>query len=77
MLLQKASELGLDPVRAQTVLAGDAFAAEVRQAESFDTSHSIHAVPAIILNDRHLISGGQPPEVFEQALQQLAANPVA
>jgi len=31
-------------------------------------------VPAVILNRRHLISGGQPPEVFEQALRQLAAG---
>jgi predicted DsbA family dithiol-disulfide isomerase len=32
-------------------------------------------VPAIIIDDKHLISGGQPPEVFEQALRQIAANP--
>jgi predicted DsbA family dithiol-disulfide isomerase len=31
-------------------------------------------VPAVIINDRHLISGGQPAEVFEQALRQIAAN---
>jgi predicted DsbA family dithiol-disulfide isomerase len=29
-------------------------------------------VPAVIVNERHLISGGQPPEVFEQALRQIA-----
>jgi predicted DsbA family dithiol-disulfide isomerase len=29
-------------------------------------------VPSVIVNDRHLIQGGQPPEVFEQALRQLA-----
>jgi predicted DsbA family dithiol-disulfide isomerase len=34
-------------------------------------------VPAIIIDDKHLISGGQPPEVFEQALRQIAANPAA
>jgi predicted DsbA family dithiol-disulfide isomerase len=31
-------------------------------------------VPAIIIDDKHLISGGQPPEVFEQALRQIAAG---
>ena len=74
VLLQKVSEVGLDPVRAQAVLDSDAFAAEVRQAEHFYTSHGIQSVPAIILNDQHLISGGQPPEVFEQALRQLASQ---
>lgn len=73
VLVEKASAVGLDPVRAQAVLASDEFAAEVREAEQFYTSHGIQSVPAIILNGKHLISGGQPPEVFEQALRQLAA----
>jgi len=45
----------------------------VRQAERQWQDAGIHAVPAVILNQRHLISGGQPPEVFEQALRQMAA----
>jgi predicted DsbA family dithiol-disulfide isomerase len=31
-------------------------------------------VPAVIVNDRHLISGGQPVEAYEQALRQIAAG---
>jgi predicted DsbA family dithiol-disulfide isomerase len=46
----------------------------VREQEEFYTGHGIHAVPAVIVNDRHLIQGGQPPEVFEQALRQIAAQ---
>ena len=34
----------------------------------------IHSVPAVIINDRHLISGGQPAHVFAQALRQVAAG---
>lgn len=74
VLVQKASAVGLDPVRALAVLESGEYADEVRQEETFYTSHGINSVPAIILNDRHLISGGQPPEVFEQALRQLAAH---
>jgi predicted DsbA family dithiol-disulfide isomerase len=73
VLLQKAVAVGLDPVRARAILESDAFAADVRQAETFYTSQGIHSVPAVILNDQHLISGGQPPEVFEQALRQLTS----
>jgi predicted DsbA family dithiol-disulfide isomerase len=29
-------------------------------------------VPSVVINDRHLIQGGQPPEVFEAALRQIA-----
>jgi len=30
-------------------------------------------VPAAIVDERYVISGGQPPEVFESALRQIAA----
>ena len=73
LLVQVAEQVGLDPVRAREILESDAFADEVREREEFYTSQGIHSVPAIIINDRHLISGGQPPEVFEQALRQIAA----
>jgi len=33
-------------------------------------------VPAVIINDKHLISGGQPAEVFANALRQIAAAQV-
>lgn len=71
-LLRLAGEVGLDTARAQQILASDAFAAEVRAQEQLYLQRGIHSVPATIINGRHLISGGQPPEAFEQALRQLA-----
>ena len=68
------TEAGLDRDRAQSVLDSDAFAAEVRAAEERYHSLGIHSVPAVIINDRHLISGGQPAAVFAQALRQIAAE---
>jgi predicted DsbA family dithiol-disulfide isomerase len=44
----------------------------VRERERFYLDNGIHAVPAVIVNERHLIQGGQPTEVFEQALRQIA-----
>ena len=74
VLAQAAVEAGLDAARAREILAGDEFAKEVREREQFYLDNGIHAVPAVIINDRHLIQGGQPPEVFEQALRQIAAG---
>ncbi|NPC56786.1 DsbA family oxidoreductase [Caenimonas soli] len=74
VLVDAAAQAGLDPARAAEILQGDEFAAEVREREKFFLDHGIHAVPAVIVNDRHLIQGGQPPEVFEQALRQIAAQ---
>jgi predicted DsbA family dithiol-disulfide isomerase len=31
-------------------------------------------VPAVIINERHLISGGQPAAVFEKALREIMAK---
>ena len=73
VLLDAAERVGLDRDAARQVLESDAYAAEVREAEAFYQQAGIHSVPAVIINDRHLISGGQPPEVFEQALRQIAA----
>ena len=74
VLAQASAQAGLDVVRAREILAGDEFASDVREREQFYQGHGIHAVPAVIVNDRHLIQGGQPPEVFERALRQIAAG---
>ena len=74
LLLRLATESGLDATRASAILAGDEYAAEVRAREQFYLQRGINSVPAVIINDKHLISGGQPVEVFEQALRQLAAE---
>jgi predicted DsbA family dithiol-disulfide isomerase len=73
-LLRLAAEAGLDAERARQILAGDEFADEVRAQEQFFQSRGIHSVPATIVNGQHLISGGQPPEAFEQALRQIVAS---
>jgi predicted DsbA family dithiol-disulfide isomerase len=74
VLVAAATKAGLDPVRAGEILAGDAYAADVRAAEQLWQSRGIQAVPAIVINDRYLISGGQPAEAFESALREIAAE---
>jgi predicted DsbA family dithiol-disulfide isomerase len=72
VLARVAGEVGLDREQARAVLESNAYADEVRQQEYYWQRAGIRSVPAIVINERHLISGGQPPEVFEQALRQLA-----
>ena len=76
VLVQAALAAGLGEAGARALLASDTYTAEVRQAEGFYQQQGIHSVPAVIINDRHLISGGQPVEVFERALRQIAAEAV-
>jgi predicted DsbA family dithiol-disulfide isomerase len=71
VLLKLAREVGLDVERAREVLESGRYAAEVRAEERHWQELGIHSVPSVIVNDRHLIQGGQPPDVFERALRQL------
>jgi predicted DsbA family dithiol-disulfide isomerase len=74
VLIAAARAADLDAAQAAQVLASGAYADEVRAAERQWQDAGISSVPAVILNDRYLISGGQPPEVFEQALRQVLAQ---
>lgn len=74
VLAEVAAGVGLDAARAGAVLAGGEFADAVRDAEKFFQGLGISSVPAVIVERKHLISGGQPPEVFERALREIAAG---
>jgi predicted DsbA family dithiol-disulfide isomerase len=74
VLIDVAQQAGLDSARAREVLETGAYADEVREREEFYSRQGIQAVPSVIVNDKYLIQGGQPPEVFEQALRKIAAE---
>ncbi|MCC7152172.1 MAG: DsbA family oxidoreductase [Rubrivivax sp.] len=74
VLLELTAASGLDEDRAREILAGDTFAAEVRARERFWQDAGIHSVPAVVIDRQHLISGGQPPQVFADALRRIAAG---
>jgi predicted DsbA family dithiol-disulfide isomerase len=74
VLVDTAASIGLDADTAREVLDTKRYEDEVREREQFFARHGINAVPSVIINQRHLISGGQPPEVFERALREIMAN---
>jgi len=76
VLLAVVASVGLDVAEAKKILSTDAYAQEVREIERQYQQAGIHSVPAVIINDKHLISGGQPAEVFEQALRRIASGKV-
>lgn len=75
VLAALAQEAGLDAARAREVLESGRYADEVRRAEHRWQRLGIHSVPSVIIDGQHLIQGGHPPEVFEQALRQVAGMP--
>jgi predicted DsbA family dithiol-disulfide isomerase len=74
VLQEVAERVGLDAAEAATVLASDRYATDVREAEAFWQQAGIQAVPAVVINRKHLVSGGQPVAVFEQALRRIASE---
>ncbi len=75
VLLELATAAGLPEAESRELLAGNRYDAEVTAAESQVHAQGIHAVPAIVINQRHLIEGGQSVEVFEQLLRQVMDTP--
>lgn len=72
VLLQAVVKAGLDPMRGAAILDSDTFSDDVRQRQQLYLSRGIHSVPSVIFNDQHLLEGGQPVQMFEQAMRQIA-----
>lgn len=74
VLVAAAERAGLDPAVARDVLTSGRFADHVRSLERQWHEAGISSVPAVIINDKYLISGGQPAVAFERALRTIAAE---
>jgi len=73
-LLAVVNSVGLDQQKAEQILNSDLYSREVRELQGHYQGQGIRSVPAVIVNNKHLISGGQPSEVFEQALREIAVQ---
>ncbi|MEZ0603864.1 DsbA family oxidoreductase [Paraburkholderia sp. IW21] len=74
VLVEAAQSVGLDAEEASEVLRSGDYAQDVRAEEQQFQELGIHSVPSIIFNRRHLVTGGQPVEAFEQVIQQVLAE---
>ena len=74
VLVNVAEQAGLDGAAARDVIVSGRYADEVRAEERHWTSQGITAVPAVIIDGKYLISGGQPAAAFERALRSIATG---
>ncbi len=74
LLVDVARRVGLDGAEAARVLDSGDYADAVRARQRHYREQGISSVPALVINERHLISGGQSVDVFERALRQIAAE---
>lgn len=74
ILRAAAEKAGLEPAAAEEVLMSGRYAEDVRVEEHFWQAQGISGVPAVVIDKRYLISGGQPPEIFERALREIGGQ---
>ena len=72
-----AVAVGLDEIEVRDVLDSDRFADAVRSDEADAQRLQIRGVPFFVIDQRHSVSGAQPPEVLLQCLQEARPAPAA
>lgn len=77
VLVEAAAEAGLDAERAKSIAEGREFEPQVRERERHWVQQGVNGVPFVVVNGKYAIEGAQPPEVFEKALRQIAAESAA
>lgn len=74
VLLACGVDIGLDPARVASMLAGDEGRSEVRADIELGVDRGITAVPSFVFAGEFVISGAQEPALFARILGKLTAS---
>ncbi len=74
VLAAAAAAGGIAATRVEALLASDEGLAEVRAGLGQAQALGIQSVPTFVINGRYAVQGAQPPEVFAQVLEKVAAE---
>ncbi len=74
VLLEVVEGLELDVNFAKQLLEDGVYAGDVRALQSQWSQLGVSAVPSFIIDEKYIISGGQPKEAFLQSLRQIIAK---
>ncbi|WP_432696559.1 DsbA family oxidoreductase [Marinobacterium sp. YM272] len=76
LLCELAAEASLDAAEAGRVYDSGEYAEAVRSEERLWQQRGVSSVPAIVFDQRYLVSGGQPVETFVQVIRDLPSEAV-
>lgn len=71
-LIDIARQAGLPEGEAGQVVNSDLYAAHVRELEGFYRKRGINGVPAVVFNNKLLLTGSQSADYYERALRNIA-----
>lgn len=74
VLIEAAAAGGIPAERVTALLDSDEGLAEVRAGLGQAQALGIQSVPTFVINGRYAVQGAQPPEVFAQVLEKVAAE---
>ncbi|MBB1364587.1 DsbA family oxidoreductase [Shewanella sp. SR44-4] len=74
VLIEAAAKVGLNADEARAVLTDKRFEAAVKEEEQLWISRGIQAVPAIVFNQQHLVSGAQDPDTIAELITKLTTE---
>lgn len=76
-LAQIAGEAGMDPTVVERLLASDADRDDLIARDIDARKKGVSAVPTFLIAQRHVVSGAQPTELWEQVIAELTGQPGA
>lgn len=76
-LVAIAGECGLDMAMTERLLGTDADAEDIRARDHHARQRGVSGVPCFIIANQYVVSGAQPPQVWAQVIEELAAAPPA
>ena len=76
VLAELAADVGLDQDETRNYLESDAGTREVREEIAAAQRLGVSAVPTYVFEDKYIVEGAQPTELFVQALEQIANDAV-
>ncbi|WP_370400922.1 DsbA family oxidoreductase [Sulfitobacter sp. JB4-11] len=74
VLVDVAESVGLDRIEAREVLDSSSHADRTRQEQAFWTSRGISGVPAMVFEQKYLVTGAQGAQTYAELIQKVLAE---
>lgn len=75
VLIEEGTAVGLDQAEIEAALSNPAYVQRIAEQTQAATELGAGGVPAWVIDERFMIPGAQPHEVFDQALERLGHHP--
>ncbi len=74
VLLEIAEGVGMDRAMTERLLASGADLEDIRSRDAHARERGVTGVPTFVLANTHVVPGAQPPELWNQVLDEIAAQ---